>query len=304
MKVAIIGAGFSGTTLYKLFKNKNYDVTLFDKSRGAGGRASTRYIDTKKIDHGLPSFETHDKDLLAFSKEHFVSSNILKQENHTFFPLNGSNEICSKLIDYKNFIRNSRIISCKKESNNQWILSDEAGNTFKGYDQLILTIPATQILELDIDLPSYIKTKLETVTYKPMGTLMVYSHTIQNISHPDLLNSQFFYKVIDNSLKYKYKDFSSYVLHLNPEITKQQNFQNKDQVKEFMLNEINTRWGIDLEEDFHVAPHIWKYCFVDQSLNDEYIYDKELNVGLCGDYFGNNQLETAFKSAQGLAKNF
>ena len=54
MKIAIIGAGFSGCNLYDNLKLQFEDITIFEKSRGVGGRLSTKYIDDKFIDHGTP----------------------------------------------------------------------------------------------------------------------------------------------------------------------------------------------------------------------------------------------------------
>ena len=45
MKIAIIGAGFSGCNLYNNLKDKYENITIFEKSRGVGGRLSTKYIE-------------------------------------------------------------------------------------------------------------------------------------------------------------------------------------------------------------------------------------------------------------------
>ena len=55
MKIAIIGAGLSGLTI--ALKLKNFaDITIFDKSRGAGGRICTRYAEPYVFDHGAQFF--------------------------------------------------------------------------------------------------------------------------------------------------------------------------------------------------------------------------------------------------------
>ena len=41
-RVAVIGAGMAGATCARLLADAGLDVTLFDKSRGVGGRMSTR----------------------------------------------------------------------------------------------------------------------------------------------------------------------------------------------------------------------------------------------------------------------
>jgi len=42
MRVAIIGAGLTGLTAASLLRDAGVEITVFDKSRGLGGRLSTR----------------------------------------------------------------------------------------------------------------------------------------------------------------------------------------------------------------------------------------------------------------------
>lgn len=48
-KIAIIGAGVSGLIVAN-------EVTIFDKSRGIGGRMATRRVDNYHFDHGAQFF--------------------------------------------------------------------------------------------------------------------------------------------------------------------------------------------------------------------------------------------------------
>ena len=58
--IAIVGAGISGlTAARKLIERHN--VIIFDKSRGVGGRMSTRYSEAYEFDHGAQYFTAKDK---------------------------------------------------------------------------------------------------------------------------------------------------------------------------------------------------------------------------------------------------
>ena len=58
--IAIIGAGFSAATLSYFLKK---DLDIFEKSRGVGGRCSTRRVDNVGLfDHGLQYIKTQDDD--------------------------------------------------------------------------------------------------------------------------------------------------------------------------------------------------------------------------------------------------
>lgn len=298
MKIAIIGAGLSGSVLYNLLKKDGDDVTIFEKSRGAGGRCSTRYINEKLIDHGTPYFQAHDKDFVEFCDEK-VAQNILVQKGekrNCYYPTNGMNKLCSSLIDENDFIKNTQIVACDFQ-NNFWSLKDQNGVRYEKFEKLFITIPAPQILELDIALPKVIKEKLQSVTYDSIATLMVYSYTLQNLLHPALIKSDIFKKIVDNSSKYNYNNFSSYVIHLAETITNKQNFSNKQEVQKFIEEKIYDISAIDLQDDFHLVPHFWKYAFVSEAIDEEFIYEKSLSLGFCGDYFRNNNLEGSYQSA-------
>ena len=55
-RVAVIGAGMAGASASVALHNAGFAVTLFEKSRGASGRMSTRRNDEWQADHGAQYF--------------------------------------------------------------------------------------------------------------------------------------------------------------------------------------------------------------------------------------------------------
>ncbi len=299
-KIAIIGAGFSGSLIYNLLKKENHNITLFEKARGVGGRCSSKYINDKFIDHGAPFFQIND---LRFEKlsHDFCKKNILRKQNNIYYPTNGIDKICFSLINEEDLIKNTKVVSCKY-TDKKWNLSDESGITYDQFDILIITIPATQIIELDIDLKDEIKEKLANVTYNSVATLIAYNYNKNDYDFTTLSDSKIFKKIINNSSKYNYEDFSSFVFHLHEEITNKEKFLNKEDVKKYLLSKIYEISNIDLEKEFQTIPHFWKYAFVSNRLEGDFIYDCETSLGICGDFFGNSNLESSFMSSKSLYK--
>ncbi len=64
MKIAVIGAGMAGLACAEALAARGSDVTLFDKGRRAGGRMSTRLVETASgpasFDHGAQYFSVRD----------------------------------------------------------------------------------------------------------------------------------------------------------------------------------------------------------------------------------------------------
>ena len=60
LNIAIIGAGIAGITAARTLANAGHHVHVFEKSRGAGGRMSTRLSNFGTFDHGTQYFTVRD----------------------------------------------------------------------------------------------------------------------------------------------------------------------------------------------------------------------------------------------------
>ncbi len=295
MKIAIIGAGFSGCNLYNNLELKYDDITIFEKSRGVGGRLSTKYIDDKFIDHGTSRLQPITGDLKEFCLD-LAKNGVLKARYDEFFPKSGINKICKFLINSEDLKTNTKITSAK-QIDNKWHLKDENENTYKGFDKLFLTIPATQILQMDISLDDDIKSQLQAVSYDSVFSLILHSNDnkIQNISK--FYKNENIENIVDNSKKYLYKDFNSYVIHSKKHWANKFNDLSKEQLKIKFLATFDDKLKNELES-FTIIPHLWKYAFAKTSLDIPYYINKSKNLGICGDYFNYNNLESALLSSE------
>ena len=297
MNIAIIGAGLSGSNAYSLLKQKGYKVTIFDKARGAGGRCNTRYVDDKLIDFGTPYFEANNIYFKEFCNKK-IEEGLLQKKDEIYYPKKGMNKLCSSVIEKNDFYRSCKIISAKFE-NQKWQLIDENNSIYEDFTHLIITIPATQILQMNISLPINISKMLKNVTYDSVGALMMYSLNNSN-SLIDKLKEHREYKIVDNSFKYNYRDFYSYVIHLSEELTAKQDFKSKDELEQFIVSDISKNMKLDIKKEFTLLAHFWKYAFTSNFLDLDYIYEQSINLGICGDYFNGVNLQTAYLSSRSL----
>ena len=295
MKIAIIGAGFSGCNLYNNLKEKYENITIFEKSRGVGGRLSTKYIEDKFIDHGTSSLVPITDDLKFFCLD-LAKNGVLKAKYDEFIPKKGIDSICKFLIDEKDLLVNTKIIKAQN-SNNKWFLEDENHKIYENFDLLFITIPAPQILERQIKLPTQFKEKVSHIKYDSVFSLILYSNENLKLNENRLYENVDVSDIINNSKKYLYKDFSSYVIHSTKEFANCLNHKNKDEIYELFLENFDEELQDELK-NFTTIAHFWKYANAKNSLDMPYFLNEEKNLGICGDYFNHNNLEAALSSSE------
>ena len=144
------------------------------------------------------------------------------------------------------------------------------------------------------------KQVLLDVEYDSIATLLLYANNKYDIDNLQLEKNTLLKKLVDNSSKYNYKKFSSYVLHLGENITNLKRFTDKNQIQEFFSNEILPKENETFIKHFQRVPHFWKYAFVSKSIEKDYLYDEKISLGLCGDYFSVKNLEGSFLSTKKL----
>lgn len=298
MKIAIIGAGLAGCNLYEKLIKKGFNVKIFEKSRGTGGRLSSKYIGDKFVDHGTPYIKTDDKSFYNFL-ETKVDIGVLKKIDGTFYPTKGINKLCSSLIDKKDLITNTRIVKAKKEEN-KWKLFDENEKIYEDFDFLILTIPATQIIENSFDLNKNDLEQLEQILYEAMATLICFKDNSKKIDLSNIKDDKFFFKVIDNSFKYEYKEFQSFVFHINKSFVEKNILLSKIEFFSLVHKNIKEKFDIDLKENFEVIEHLWKFAFSKNFIEKDFILNVEKSYGICGDYFNKTNLEATYSSSNKL----
>ena len=59
--IAVVGAGIAVITCARTLIQAGHRVTVFEKSRGAGGRMSTRNTEFGSFDHGAQYFTVRDE---------------------------------------------------------------------------------------------------------------------------------------------------------------------------------------------------------------------------------------------------
>ena len=217
--IAVIGAGMAGVVCARTLVQAGHRVSLFEKSRGFGGRMATRHTEFGDFDHGAQYFTVRDPRFVTLlktvpalarpwsantvrvldelghvlasapppSEAHFVgapSMNTLVR--HWAQPLNDGSLSADTLLE-------TRVTHIERDALDatRWQLRTEgpadAQHVYGGFDQVVLALPNVQadsLLRASGLLPA-LREAMAHVTVAPCWTLMVaYPNAMQpGLSH-------------------------------------------------------------------------------------------------------------------------
>lgn len=290
MKIAIVGAGFTGCYLAHRLQEFGVEVTIFEKSRGVGGRLATRKEGNYCINHGTASFEAKG---VAFQKfcDGLVVEGVLEKSEHHYGTEKMNNML--KYLSQSAKIKSLRYIDEIVYDRNQYELIDANENVYKGYDALFLTIPAEQILNLNMNVNNHLLHELKKVQFDSITTLVLYGENVKTLEKAKLSampNLKKLYSPSDDVL----------VLHMDRSFSNSLNHLNKKVIKSYIVENIKQVMPDFNVNDYGHFSHLWKYALTAKPLGQGCIYDKTTNFAVLGDWLLGHSVEDAFESVNQL----
>ena len=112
----------------------------------------------------------------------------------------------------------------------------------------------------------------------------------ENTKKKDLINKDLELWTIQSSLKYAIKNIYEYR-------------NNKQSLIDEMLKSFSTKLKVDIKKDNiqYSDIHGWLYAYNQKTADPNCYWDKDLRLGICGDWFSGAQAENAFINAKHLA---
>ncbi len=315
--IAVIGAGFSAATLSYFIKR---DLNFYEKSRGVGGRCSTRRVDNIGLfDHGLQYIKSQDKEFKKFLKDYsFWKGNFKIFENNQLIDdldkeriihENGNNLLVKNLFKDKRVILNKELKNLEKK--NDYFQLTFKDDTQENYKTVIITAPFQQAYNLTKQFTENYFSKFNFLM-QPNLTLMVAVNKSLNLNlsaisfvdddvlgfaanentkKKDLINKDLELWTIQSSLKYAIKNIYEYR-------------NNKQNLIDEMLKNFSIKLKVDIKKDNiqYSDIHGWLYAFNQKTTAPNCYWDKDLRLGICGDWFSGGNAENAFSNAKQLAE--
>jgi renalase len=160
MRIAVVGAGLAGLS-FAHFLHHKADLTLFEKSRGVGGRLATRRTDDTQFDHGAQFFTCRSEILQALIDDKDFSGDVniwspkvitLSRGEKPFkrdwfephYVGNPTMTALPKRLAQDVDVRLETRVEEMSKSGDGWQLFAETGETLGTFDWVVAAMPAPQ----------------------------------------------------------------------------------------------------------------------------------------------------------------
>lgn len=328
-KVAVIGAGISGTFAARTLQDHGVNVTVFEKGRGVGGRMSTRRVDRHAdgmtFDHGAQYFTARDsrfsryvdswieQDVVAKwpdtrrgsdQKIVVIENGTIQSESNSesrFVATPTMSSICKHLARNLDVRTQTRVGTINSVDGGVELLSD-SGDTLGKFDRLIITAPAAQTADLLVNFPELAQS-VSRINMNPCWATMVgFAQPITDQWAGAFLHGSFLSWAARNNTKPgRSREAEHLVIHANPEWTAAHWEDAPDKVAQLMLTEFWRVTGLTPIDCQHLQSHRWKYAIPVNHSHVRCFSEDHTVIVACGDWASGSRVEGAFLSGMAAA---
>ena len=317
MKIAILGSGVAGLSAARELQRHGIDAVLFDKSRGVGGRMSTRYAGEWEFDHGAQFFTAQDPEFQA-DVDAAIAAGVVKpwpskglylnaeqvspdkgRQRYVGYPrMNSLPKYWAENLDVK---LGTRVTGVSKKDG--WELGFEDGTTSDGFDGVISTLPPAQaapLLPRDYPESTALKSADMHVCFCLMiGLSAAYNPGWDTFRVKDLPID---WIAINNTKPGRSQSVGAIVVHSEASWSDANVDADPNWVKAIMLDTAAALLGQSLKDAPHIALHRWLYASNKTSPN-RLVLEHDGYV-VAGDWCWGGRVQGAWLSGRAAAQAF
>jgi len=313
--VAVIGAGIAGLACARELARADARVTMFEKSRGLGGRLGTRRERGFAFDHGAQFVTARSRPFVKYI-EVATRAGVARpwtprvmEDGRTWdAPIDdwqvgtpGMSTIVRPLsrgIELQTGVGVRELL----QGQHGWELQTDAGRQNRIFDAVAVAIPAPQALTL-LGPHGRAFRHLAEVRMAPCWSAMIAFELpieagaeARRWTRGDLI-----WAACDSSKVQRPPGPQSWVVHASSQWSRDHLEADARDAAQLLLREFGQALGIELPTPVFLRAHRWRHAFVEQPLGLPCLVDVEIAAGACGDWCIAPRVEAAFESGRALA---
>ena len=316
--VAVVGAGLSGLMCARTLVDHGFAVTVFEKSRGVGGRMSTRRADDLRFDHGAQYFTVRDERFRRYV-DSWVHDGLVerwdgrivvleageikerKSGTDRFVATPGMNAIGKHLAEDVDVRLEAQIAPIERDGK-LWQVASTDGSLLGTFDWIVVSAPAAQTAVLLQEVPA-IAEQASRVKMNGCWALMVALErsVTADFDAAFVHDSPISWIARDSSKPARNSKVETWVIHASAQWSEEHIETDRAEVQEVLLSAFWKALGKTPLSTLHSVAHRWRYAIPSNPSSSSCLFDSENNVIACGDWCGGPRVEGAFLSGSAAA---
>jgi predicted NAD/FAD-dependent oxidoreductase len=307
LRAGIVGAGIAGASCAGTLAAAGWDVDVFDKARGAGGRMSTRRTEQGWATLGTPfisakrdPFRSQLRDWARQGWLAPVRGNVLQGratlswaqaqlQNH-YRPLIEPSQLVRHLLGTARLHTQTRVAALQPRT---LILED--GRTLGNYDCVICSVPAPQAIPM-LDALPLLRERLGEVRYRP-----IWSFLMRWDGGPAADVIKFDDHLLNLAVRQTSDGPGLWAVHSSHEFAETyleaSEMEASNRAASALMGLLGLRWPVEIE-----ASHLWRFALPETTAGGFWVGDRENRVALIGDGVAGAGVERAWESGTRLAQ--
>jgi renalase len=317
--IAIIGTGIAGITAAHSLQAAGHSVQLFDKSRGSGGRMTSKRSDAGALDLGAQYFTARDRDFVEavqqwkargwverwLPKLYHSSHGQLKlspDEQERWVGTPRMNSVCRALLAGLPVNFSCQITEVFR-GEQHWSLSDAEGNSHGPFSHVIVATPAPQATALLTAAPKLAGAAASVVMEPTWAIALGFSEPLQTpVEGCFVQDNPLDWLARNRSKPGRETNLDTWVLHASSQWSKQHIDLSKEAVIEQLHGAFAELIGCAVPAPAFSLAHRWLYARPVSAHQWGALADVDLGLYACGDWCASGRVEGAWLSGQEAAR--
>jgi predicted NAD/FAD-dependent oxidoreductase len=317
-RIAVIGAGLAGLTVARELSRDN-EVTVFEKSRGAGGRISTRYAAGCEFDHGAQFFVAKSQAFQTFLQP-LIEQGVVCNWQARFAELERGNVVSARQwgAAYPHYVGAPRMNAIGKwlardvnvrlqteivrldRRHGLWRLVDSEGSESGPFDWVVMSAPASQTAAM-LPPSTPMHHRSATVRMNACCALMLAFDEHRELPFDAaLVRGTDISWISVNSSKPGRSRRLCLVVHSTNAWADRHIDDGDDAILAHLLAECSDVIGIEADSAAFCGLQRWRYANLGKQPAPHCLIDEENQLAACGDWLIRGRIEAAFSSAMEL----
>lgn len=316
---AVIGAGIAGLTCAQALVASGHHVTIFEKSRGLGGRVATRRADALRFDHGAPHLRITDQwfaqRVMAWCEAQALGTRDLRRRvldprgellredtSRVYIGQPHMNHLAHGMAQGLTVRTHTRVAPLPEapDAQGRWPLRSVDGEALGAFERVLITAPAPQTQALLERAHPALAAQCGEATFAPVWSLMLVAPTLELPADKLVVEGD---HPIDRVMTVAHtSDPTCLILHASRAWSLAHLEDTPEAVADALVEALGALLRLDRLEASHRVAHRWRYGQVTHDLRTPALYDPSVGLGAAGDWCLGDTVEAACISGDSLAR--